>query len=194
MTPPRTRVRASNSKEKLFAAALGLIGRDGPANISVDEIAAAAGVAKGTVYYNFGSKDGLFEALVQYGIELFSNALKEARKEQDALPAMISATLDFFNDYWALAQLLVGELWRTSGQWHETLLPLRDNLVRIFSEVLAEKEAEGKLPPDVRVDTTSAALFGALLVIILDWRVYHPERGKDDVHGSIMSLVRGIAR
>ena len=44
LTGQRRRVRATDSKEKLFEAAMRLLGSRSPESVSVDEIAAAAGV------------------------------------------------------------------------------------------------------------------------------------------------------
>jgi TetR/AcrR family transcriptional regulator len=50
----------------------------------------------------------------------------------------------------------------------------------------------GRLPEGVEVGTASAALFGTLLVIALDWQVFQPERSRAEVRDSVMLLVRGM--
>ncbi|WP_442904004.1 TetR/AcrR family transcriptional regulator, partial [Glutamicibacter sp.] len=74
----RRRVRATDSKEKLFEAAMQLLGSRSPESVSVDEIAAAAGVSKGTVYYNFGSKDELVSQILSYGAHKLMGELARA--------------------------------------------------------------------------------------------------------------------
>jgi AcrR family transcriptional regulator len=68
--------RRTGTRERLFAAAMELIGQRGTDAVTVDEIAAAAGVAKGTVYYNFGSKNELVAQLLEYGMALLMDALR----------------------------------------------------------------------------------------------------------------------
>jgi AcrR family transcriptional regulator len=68
--------RRTGTRERLFAAAMELIGQRGTDAVTVDEIAAAAGVAKGTVYYNFGSKNELVAQLLEYGMALLMEALR----------------------------------------------------------------------------------------------------------------------
>jgi AcrR family transcriptional regulator len=189
--------RQTGSKQKLFNAALRLIGDRGPAGVTVDEIAAEAGVAKGTVYYNFGSKDALIEALLRHGVDLLADRLRAAERYQDerqALEALVDGALDFFAEYPAFGQLLVGELWRTPGQWHETLMLLRDDIVSIILRQIERFADAGKLPPGVRVDTTSAALFGTLIVVALDWQIFKPERTKAEVREPLLALIRGVVR
>ena len=47
----------SNTKDAIFFAAIKVFSTNGYAGATVDEIAAVAGVAKGTLYYNFKNKD-----------------------------------------------------------------------------------------------------------------------------------------
>jgi TetR/AcrR family transcriptional regulator len=188
--------RTSATKQKLFDAALRLVGERGAAGVTVDEIAAEAGVAKGTVYYNFGSKDGLVDALLRHGVELLAARLRGAEDvddTDDALETLVDGALGFFAEYPAFAQLLVSEMWRTPGQWHGTLSLLRDDIVAIVRQVVQRRADIGALPPGVPVGTASAALFGTLLVVALDWQVFQPQRTQHEVRESVIMLVRGVS-
>ncbi|MET0136023.1 MAG: TetR/AcrR family transcriptional regulator [Kibdelosporangium sp.] len=180
--------RTQATKQKLFDATLRLAGTRGMVGLTVDEIAAEAGVAKGTVYYNFGSKDGLVDALLRYGVDLLADQLRTAETVED----LVDNAFSFFADYPAFAQLLVSELWRTPGQWHETLTLLRDDIVSIVKEHMQRLADEGRLPAGVQTSTASAALFGTLLVVALDWQVFQPQRTRAEVRESVMLLVRGL--
>ncbi|MCP2261131.1 transcriptional regulator, TetR family [Streptoalloteichus tenebrarius] len=189
-------VRTEATKQKLFDAALRLVGERGAAGVTVDEIAAEAGVAKGTVYYNFGSKDALVEALLRHGVDLLSERLRRASVLEDpseALEATVDEALGFFAEYPSFAQLLVSEMWRTPGAWRETLELLRDDIALILRGVLDRLAESRRLPEGVRPATAAAALFGTLLVVSLDWHVFHPERTKEDVRESVVVLIRGVA-
>ena len=60
-TAPLTN-RALTNKERLVAQARRLFAENGYAAVSVDEVAAAAGLTKGAVYYQFKDKTDLFRA------------------------------------------------------------------------------------------------------------------------------------
>ncbi|XVS62858.1 TetR/AcrR family transcriptional regulator [Actinosynnema sp. CA-299493] len=187
--------RTAVTKQKLFDAALRLVGERGAAGVTVDEIAAEAGVAKGTVYYNFASKDALVDALLRHGVDLLAARLKVAEEESEtaaAMESLVDGMLGFFAEYPAFGQLLVSELWRTPGQWHGTLSLLRDDIVSIVRGQMQRLSDAGRLPDGVQVGTASAALFGTLLVTALDWQVFQPERSQADVRESVLSLVRGL--
>ena len=187
--------RTAATKQKLFDAALRLVGERGAAGVTVDEIAAEAGVAKGTVYYNFASKDALVDALLRHGVDLLAARLKVAEEEDAtsaAMASLVDGMLGFFAEYPAFGQLLVAELWRAPGQWHDTLSLLRDDIVSIVRGQVQRLSDAGRLPDGVQVGTASAALFGTLLVTALDWQVFQPERSLADVRESVLSLVRGL--
>jgi TetR/AcrR family transcriptional regulator len=197
MTATARPARTTATKHKLFDAALELMGDRGPADVTVDEIAARAHVAKGSVYYNFGSKDGLIDALLRHGVALLAERLTAAEQESDPLAAverLVDGALTFFVEYPAFTQLLLSEMWRTPGQWHETMTLLRDNIMSIFKQVIQRLADAGRLPVGAEVDTAAAALFGTLVVVTLDWLTFQPDRPKEQVHTAVMALVRGLTR
>ncbi|OZM72162.1 TetR family transcriptional regulator [Amycolatopsis antarctica] len=187
--------RSDATKRKLFTATLRLAGSKGLVGLTVDEIAAEAGVAKGTVYYNFESKDGLIDGLLRYGIGMLARRLRSAGDDPDpsrALESIVDAMLEFIAEYPGFSQIVVSELWRTPGQWHETLTLLRDDVVGILKERLEVLEAAGRMPRGVQVATAAAGLFGTLLVVALDWLVFQPQRTRAEVRDSVLLLVRGV--
>ncbi|MFC4584978.1 TetR/AcrR family transcriptional regulator [Sphaerisporangium corydalis] len=62
--PPRERADAARNREKVLAAAAKLFRERGVAAVSMDAIAAEAGVGKGTLFRRFGDKSGLAVALL----------------------------------------------------------------------------------------------------------------------------------
>ncbi|MFI1967745.1 TetR family transcriptional regulator [Streptomyces cinnamoneus] len=191
--------RRQNTRRKLFEAAVTLIAEQGFSSTTVDEIAERAGVAKGTVYYNFASKTVLFEELLKHGIELLTAALQAAADESaerggsrvDALDAMIRAGLDFITRYPSLTQLYVAELWRTNRAWQSTLMQVRQKAIAVIESVLREAVAAGELSGDIDVPLTASALFGMVLVAALDWQSFQPERSIDEVHSALSRLLQG---
>jgi AcrR family transcriptional regulator len=62
--PPPGRADAARNREKVLATARELFEQRGVENVTIDEIARAAGVGKGTVFHRFGDRAGLVMALV----------------------------------------------------------------------------------------------------------------------------------
>lgn len=188
--------RGDATKQKLFDATLKLATSRGLVGITVDEIAATAGVAKGTVYYNFSSKDALVDALLRYGVGQLADRLRTAGEGRDAMAALesqVDSALEFIAEYPGFSQILVSEMWRTPGQWHETLSLLREEIISIVKDTLQRIADERGLPERIQIPTAAAGLFGTMLVVALDWRVFQPQRSKAEVRDSVLLLVRGMA-
>ncbi|WP_258025375.1 TetR/AcrR family transcriptional regulator [Streptomyces bambusae] len=191
--------RRQATRQKLYEAAVTLIAEQGFSATTVDEIAERAGVAKGTVYYNFASKTELFEELLRHGVGLLTASLQaaadgtEARggTRIEALDAMIRAGLVFIDRYPAFTQLYVAELWRTNRAWQSTLMVVRQEAVAVVEKVLREGVERGELSSEIDVPLTAAALVGMVLVAALDWQSFQRERSLDDVHSALSLLLRG---
>ena len=194
-----TSTRRRATRAKLYEAAVTLIAEQGFSATTVDEIAERAGVAKGTVYYNFKSKTELFEELLRYGVGLLTASLQSAADETaerggtkvEALDAMIRAGLVFIDRYPAFTQLYVAELWRTNRAWQSTLLVVRQQAVAVVETVLREAVENGELSEEIDIPLTAAALVGMVLVAALDWQAFQPERSIDDVHSALSRLLHG---
>ncbi len=65
-------------REKLLTAATELFTRRGYAATSVREIVAEAGVTKPVLYYHFGSKEGIYHAIMEQAREAFNECLEKA--------------------------------------------------------------------------------------------------------------------
>ncbi|MBI1209348.1 MAG: TetR family transcriptional regulator [Azospirillum sp.] len=73
---------AADTRKRILEAGYQLIYREGFARTSVDDVAAAAGVTKRTLYYHFDGKDALIGAMLEH-----QNELALARIAQWAVPA-----------------------------------------------------------------------------------------------------------
>ncbi|MEV6954764.1 ScbR family autoregulator-binding transcription factor [Streptomyces sp. NPDC051183] len=71
--------RSERTRRRLVRAGADMFHRHGYAHATLADIAGAAGVTKGALYFHFGSKDELAEAVQQQGCTLLRNAVKEQR-------------------------------------------------------------------------------------------------------------------
>lgn len=73
----RERADAVRNRRAILAATEDLLTRYRPDQVSVERIAAAAGVGKGTVFHRFGSRAGLMVALMQERAMALSEAVED---------------------------------------------------------------------------------------------------------------------
>ncbi len=69
------RCDAARNRQRILSAARTLVARDGACSVSMDQIAAAAGVGKGTLFRRFGDRAGLLQALLSEQESAFQEAL-----------------------------------------------------------------------------------------------------------------------
>jgi AcrR family transcriptional regulator len=187
--------RREDTRQKLYEAAVELIAEQGFSATTVEDIALRAGVAKGTVYYNFKSKTDLFEELLRHGIGLLTDAFRAAvagRPPREAVAALVRTQLEYIQRYRAFAQLLLSEMWRTNREWQQTLILLREQAIGVIASTLQAGVDSGDLPPELDVRVSSSALFGVGLVVAVDWLVFMPERPIEDVEESLLAIVRRV--
>lgn len=89
--------RREATRKSIVGAARKLFGKNGFAATSVDDLAAAASVAKGAVYHHFPTKEAVFEAVFEEASgELARHVASTARSARDALEAMVIGTSAYF--------------------------------------------------------------------------------------------------
>lgn len=194
--------RRHASQRRIADAAVHLFAEHGYTGTSVDDIAAAARVSKGTVFYNFTSKAGLFAALLRQAAESLAAHVVEAREGLTGWDALDAATLSLVR--WvdqspAHAQVLMTELFRRERPWIDQLAETREVLLRpvveILAEVAAERIASGKTThePDAReVRAVAISVIGALFFSTLDRDAFEIDRTLEAVHAGLMVSISGL--
>lgn len=85
--------RSAATQAAIVKAARRLFGSDGFQKTTMDDIAAAARVAKGAVYHHFKTKEAVFEAVFdQASRDLVAEIDQVSRAENDILQAMAAGT------------------------------------------------------------------------------------------------------
>ncbi|MFJ2032456.1 TetR/AcrR family transcriptional regulator [Streptosporangium sp. NPDC087985] len=190
MTTTKREGRRAETRLRLFAAAVEVIAEQGYTAATVDAIAERAGVAKGTVFYNFGSKEALFTALLEHGIQRLTGALREADTGQaalDALDSVVLAQLRFFETHDAFARVLLAEMWRTA--WQDAVARLREQALGVYADVLRRAVTEGAIQDDLDVETAATAVFGMVLTVSIERRALRPDRPIEQLHATLVDLL-----
>ncbi len=87
------RSRADNSREKLIDAAETLVLRDGVGTLTLDRVAAEAGVSKGGLLYHFPSKDALIEAMIERHLHAYGDTLDRTLRLEKTGPGRFTRSM-----------------------------------------------------------------------------------------------------
>ena len=89
--------RDGSGRLRILEAASALAREAGPGNLSLDAVAARAGVSKGGLLYHFPSKAKLLEAVVELFLESFGASLAIRERELEGEPEpVLRSYLDLF--------------------------------------------------------------------------------------------------
>ena len=187
--------RSGDTLDRLYVAAIALIGEHGYSATTVDDIVARAGVAKGTVYYHFKGKADLVSALLEDGLQRlaasFSAEIEGARGPAEALRALVHAELLYIQRDQAFSKLVMSQMWRVDGDWQHDLRLLREQYVSVFAGVIAEGVGAGAFRAGLDAQAAASTVFGMIATAALDWLVFRPEKTLDEIEATLTGMVLG---
>lgn len=105
----------NKTKRKIFETSMKLFAKKGYDATSIEEITATVGVAKGTLYYHFSSKEEIFNFLVEEGMKLLKNSIdiKTSKLDNtiDKLRAIILIQIKIITKYEDFMTIVLSQIW-----------------------------------------------------------------------------------
>lgn len=194
--PDRSQQKATK-RSAILDGAVRVFADKGFFNATVAEIARAAGVADGTIYLYFKSKDELllsiFDEKMAELCDAARAAIAGAPTAAEALRRVARLHLDSVERNPAVARVLIVELRQSSSFVQKAEKPSLTAYLALLAEVVSAGQRSGEFRTDVHPAAFKRALFGALDEIALGWLV---ARRKFDLQQTARELgdlfVRGL--
>jgi AcrR family transcriptional regulator len=177
-------------RERIIVAACELLEADGDETFSIDAVAKRAGVARMTVYNQFESKAGLFEAIFDRIAERGAfGQMAEVFQERDVLAA--------FDAFVAL----FGRFWTDNRRVHYRLRSAAMDDAELSSGIQArnERRRQGlaelvrRLEPSVRSPLPASELLNVLFVL-LSFQTFDALAGEGRTPNEVTPLVQRLVR
>jgi TetR/AcrR family fatty acid metabolism transcriptional regulator len=166
---------------RILDAAVRVFAKKGFYATRVSEIAMAAGVADGTIYLYFDSKDALlvslFEDRVQKLLAFLSDELPRAPNAPQKLRRIIELQLGLLEEERDLAEVLTVILRQSTKLMKEHAAPKFGAYLDAIARVVAEGQESGELRGDLSPHLVARAIFGALDGITMTWALGKADRG-----------------
>jgi AcrR family transcriptional regulator len=153
----------------IFQAAIDVFSEKGFDKATMDDIAARANVAKGTIYYHFKSKEELFLFLVEEGVEMLREGV-ESKLTEDLTPRekielILREQISFFGQYRDFCVILLRESWGAEDRQLEFRKMIR-SYMSLIEKVVQEGKAAGTFQ-DVSAENAGSAIFGMVSIAAL---------------------------
>ncbi|MGW4423284.1 TetR/AcrR family transcriptional regulator [Streptosporangium sp. NPDC004631] len=153
-------------REELMAAALELFGRRDAGNVSIDDVASAAGASRALVYHYFGGKQELYVAALRSAAADLEARLRPRRDDRplEELAEGLTRYFDFVEQHAAgFAALLSGGPANHSGEIGEIVDGVRNRLFHLITRQMRVDEPGPVLRVTLRSWIASVETAG------LDW-------------------------
>ena len=136
----------NKTKRRIFTTAIKLFAEKGYDNAGIEEITAVAGVAKGSLYYHFETKEEVFDLLLEEGEKLLNNSIeikfKHCNNALDKLKAIIMIQIKSIIRYTDFVTVIINN---TIGETPRTQKCQKavNNYVQKIKEVIEEGIEQG---------------------------------------------------
>ncbi|MFF4624754.1 TetR/AcrR family transcriptional regulator [Nonomuraea jabiensis] len=164
--PARRRLSVDRRREELMAAALELFSTRDAEDVSIDDVASAAGASRALVYHYFGGKQELYVAALRSAAEQLESRLRPhgGGRPLDELASGLRRYFDFVEEHAAgFAALLRGGPANRAGEIGEIVDGVRQRLFRLILKQMRVDEASPVLRTTLRSWIASVETAG------LDW-------------------------
>src|SRR4051812_3014595 len=165
----------SGKRERILDAAVRVFAQEGFYNAKVSQIAQVAGVADGTIYLYFKSKDELLISLFEDRMERVNATLREALESSsnavERLRKVVQLHLEMIAQNRHMAEVITVELRQSAKFMKDYANPKFAEFLRLIAAAIADGQKAGVLRPDLDPPLEARALFGALDEISLAWLV-----------------------
>ncbi len=178
---PTRNLGAGDKRERILDAAVRVFAKSGFHATRVADVAKAAGVADGTIYLYFESKDELLRSLFEDRVGRLLAFVRESLGKHDSakakLAAIIELQLGVYEGEPELAEVMTVILRQSTKLLKEHARPGFMAYLDGIATIVAAGQKSGEFRSDVSPHFVARSLFGAIDGIALTWALGKAERG-----------------
>lgn len=182
----------NKTKRAIFDSAIKVFSSYGYDAATVDEVAINAGVAKGTLYYHFKSKEDLFNFIIKEGVNFIKdeveNALIDIEDPIEKIKISAKVQLKYVYENKDLFRVIMSQMWGL-GERHKEMREQVKTLINLttagFDEIIEENHNE-ELDSEILGYSFIGVLFSSALYEILN----EGEYDHDEIVEKFMNQVR----
>lgn len=188
-----------DKRERIMRSAMKMFAKKGFYSTKVSEIARGAGVADGTTYLYFKSKDDILISLFETQMEpILSQVRQELGTEASAtqkLRRLARLHFEMVEKNPDLAMVIVVELRQSAKFMHEYPGTKFMEYLDVIAAIIEEGQQKGEFRSDIHPSIAKQVVFGALDGLATNWILSkRSKRGLSDLADQVADLfVMGVA-
>jgi len=207
-SPEKRKKEKENKKNTILRAARKLFFDRGFKSVTVDSIAAKAGVSKGSIYLYFDSKEEIYaQVLITDNIELNKNIKIFPTREASAAELLLEFSqiyINYFLDHNELFRILMTFMLQTeqmnlTQEQNTELIRTTNDNIKVISTIIQKGIDSGEFTPIIDIRQAQNAIWGLFNGIIsLYLFMGNPAKRADRIHSmvkdSLNIFIKGLKK
>jgi AcrR family transcriptional regulator len=176
-------------REQILKMASALFSEKSYHDVTVDEIAGAVGVAKGTIYLYFPSKERLYLEILEDSFEAIESLLEKEIAKSDSAPVKLKKVLRLIFEFYQMnldvlrilsrdETHLIREHFQFTEHW-------RLRRIRLYEKILEKGQREGSFRP-MNTRLVAIIIFGLVRSVMFYYKI---EKSASEISDGVFSVI-----
>ena len=183
------RSKTTRRKKKIIQVATQLFSEKSYHDVTIDEVATKAGIAKGTIYLYFESKEKLFLGILENGFESIESLIeKEVAKTDPAsekLKKVLRLIFGFYRQNLDVLRILSRDETHLIREHYQFTEHWRERRVKLYEKILEKGVKEGSFRP-INTKLLALIIFGLVRSVMF---FYKTDKSAEEMAEEVLSVI-----
>jgi len=187
------RSKRASRRDKIIRIAAQLFSEKSYHDVTMDEIAEKVGVAKGTIYLYFESKERLYLEILEHGFKAIESLIEKEIAKSDRAPEKLKKVLKlifgFYRRNLDVLRILSRDETHLIREHYEFTEHWRHRRVKLYKKILEKGVREGSFR-QINTELTALIIFGLVRSVMF---FYKADKSGEETAEDVFSVIeRGI--
>jgi AcrR family transcriptional regulator len=187
------RSKRTGRRDEIIHTAAQLFSEKSYHDVTMDEIAEKVGVAKGTIYLYFESKEKLYLEILEEGFESIESLIEKEIEKGESAPQKMKKVLklifSFYRQNLDVLRILSRDETHLIREHFEFTEHWRHRRVKLYKKILEKGVKEGSFRP-INTELTSLIIFGLVRSVMF---FYETDKSAEETADEVFSVIeKGI--
>ena len=187
--PSQKLIREKNRREEIIKAASNLFSQKSYHDVTMDQIAGEVGVAKGTIYLYFESKENLYLGILEHAYETIESMLEKEIAKGDPAPhklkKMLRLIFQFYFQNMDVLRILTRDETRLIREHYEFTERWRHRRTKLYRKILEKGIKEGSFRP-ANTELMALIIFGLVGSVMF---FYPTDKTAGEIAEEVFSMI-----